>query len=70
VSKKQRIPGKSIHECIQNYEDTRAMARESISPITSHIITPWAKIKVLAVRVFPENPFSVLEISEVKDTRK
>ncbi len=59
-----------MHKCLVVQEETNAIARVRINPITSHIITPWAKIKVLAVRVLPENPLSVLEINEVKDTRK
>ncbi len=50
--------------------EINAIARESINPMTSHIIKPWIKISVLAVRVLPEKPFRVLEISDVKDTRK
>ena len=53
-----------------DYADARAIARDKVSPIISHIITPCKKISVRAYLVVPLKLAGVLVKSEVKDAIK
>ena len=53
-----------------DYADARAIAREKVSAIISHIITPCKKISVRANLVVPLKLSRVVVKSEVKDAIK
>jgi hypothetical protein len=53
-----------------DYAEARAIARDSVSAIISHIITPCSKIRVRANLVLPLKLSSVVVRSEVKDAIK
>ena len=48
----------------------RAIDRERIKPITSHLMIPWMKIRVRASRVRPAKPARVFDKSETNDAKK
>lgn len=48
----------------------KAIARERIRPITSHIMIPWIKIRVRESRVRPAKPARVFDNSETKEAKK
>ena len=54
----------------KDYADARAIAREKVSAIISHIITPCKKISVRANLVVPLKLSRVVVKSEVKDAIK
>jgi len=62
---------KGRDQCMEiDFAEARAIARDNVSAMISHIITPCRKIRVRANLVLPLKLSSVVVRSEVKDAIK